>query len=103
MSSSWRTDSSLGKIFEAAGINGRIYDITPLSKERHRGLEIQKWLNMQTEPYNYVILDDDSDMLDKQLPYFIQTDWTRWGLSDEDVERAIYILNDTNGTVKTYL
>lgn len=58
---------------------------------------------MQTEPYNYVILDDDSDMLDKQLPYFIQTGWMKWGLSDEDVEQAIHILNDTDGTVKAHL
>ena len=40
---------------------------------RHRGSEIQEWLDKQTEPYRYVILDDD--MLDCQLPYFIQTDW----------------------------
>ena len=52
-------------------------------------------LDKQTEPYRYVILDDDSDMLDCQLPYFIQTDWLKWGLSDEDVEQAIHILNDT--------
>lgn len=61
----------------------------------HRGSEIQEWLDKQTEPYRYVILDDDSDMLDWQLPYFIQTDWLKWGLSDEDVEQAIHILNDT--------
>lgn len=35
------------------------------------------------------------NMLDCQLPYFIQTDWLKWGLSDEDVEQAIHILNDT--------
>lgn len=52
-------------------------------------------VDKQTEPYRYVILDDDSDMLDCQLPYFIQTDWLKWGLSDEDVEQAIHILNDT--------
>lgn len=28
----------------------------------HRGSEIQEWLDKQTEPYRYVILDDDSDM-----------------------------------------
>lgn len=60
-----------------------------------RGSEIQEWLDKQTEPYRYIILDDDSDMLDCQLPYFIQTDWLKWGLSDEDVEQAIHILNDT--------
>lgn len=64
-------------------------------RSRHRGSEIQEWLDKQTEPYRYIILDDDSDMLDCQLPYFIQTDWLKWGLSDEDVEQAIHILNDT--------
>lgn len=42
-------------------------------------------------------------MLDSQLPYFIQSDWLKWGLSDEDVEQAIHILNDTNTTAETHL
>lgn len=77
------------------GIKEPIYDVTPYMRSRHGGSEIQEWLDKQTEPYRYVILDDDSDMLDWQLPYFIQTDWLKWGLSDEDVEQAIHILNDT--------
>lgn len=68
-----------------------------------RGSEIQEWLDKQTEPYRYVIFDDDTDMLDSQLPYFIQSDWLKWGLSDEDVEQAIHILNDTNTTAETHL
>lgn len=63
----------------------------------------QEWLDKQTEPYRYVIFDDDTDMLDSQLPYFIQSDWLKWGLSDEDVEQAIHILNDTNTTAETHL
>lgn len=42
-------------------------------------------------------------MLDWQLPYFIQSDWLKWGLSDEDVEQAIHILNDTNTAAKAHL
>lgn len=79
-------DDNLQEVFTLSGIEQRISD-------RFRGSEIQKWLDKQTEPYRYVILDDDNDMLDSQLPYFIQTDWLKWGLSDEDVEQAIHILN----------
>ena len=93
VSSTWRSDSNLQEVFTLVGIKEPIYDVTPYMRSRHRGSEIQEWLDKQTEPYRYVILDDDSDMLDCQLPYFIQTDW--WGLSDEDVEQAIHILNDT--------
>lgn len=82
---------------------GAIHDITPYMRSRHRGSEIQEWLDEQTEPYRYVIFDDDTDMLDSQLPYFIQSDWLKWGLSDEDVEQAIHILNDTNTTTETHL
>lgn len=95
VSSTWRSDSNLQEIFTLVGIKEPIYDVTPYVRSRHRGSEIQEWLDKQTEPYRYIILDDDSDMLDCQLPYFIQTDWLKWGLSDEDVEQAIHILNDT--------
>lgn len=95
VSSTWRSDSNLQEVFTLVGIKEPIYDVTPYMRSRHRGSEIQEWLDKQTEPYRYVILDDDSDMLDCQLPYFIQTNWLRWGLSDEDVEQAIHILNDT--------
>lgn len=95
VSSSWRFDSKLQEVFTIAGIKESIYSTTPSSKSRIRGEEIQTWLNKETEPCRYVIFDDDCDMLESQLPYFIQTDWLKWGLSDEDVEQAIYILNGT--------
>lgn len=41
--------------------------------------------------YSYVILDDDSDMLYEQRNYFVQT--TQEGLTEEDVSKAIKILN----------
>lgn len=56
-----------------------------------RGKEIQAWLD--TFPIKkYIILDDDGDMLEHQLPFFIQTD-TYVGLTDDHVDRAIEILN----------
>lgn len=91
VSSTWRSDSNLQEVFNLVGIKEPIHDITPYMRSRHRGSEIQEWLDKQTEPYRYVIFDDDTDMLDSQLPYFIQSDWLKWGLSDEDVEQAIHI------------
>lgn len=93
VSSSWRFDSNLQAVFTIVGIKEPIYSTTPSSESRIRGEEIQAWLNRETEPCKYVILDD-CDMLEPQLPYFIQTDWLKWGLSDDDVEHAIHILND---------
>lgn len=59
-----------------------------------RGLEIKWWLDecMNGEDFEYVILDDDSDLLLQQIPHFIQTN-TKEGLNEEQVKRAIDILN----------
>ncbi len=62
-----------------------------------RGVEIDNWINWNTgdEEFRYVILDDDSDMLLSQKDNFIQTDSLK-GLSKDDVEKAIKILNGEN-------
>lgn len=85
-----------------------VIDITPRISFAHnddkyayssvpRGVEIQIWLDTkrwrEKDPVdNYVILDDDSDMLLYQKDHFIKTDHLT-GLSKEDVERAVEILN----------
>jgi hypothetical protein len=65
-----------------------------------RGREIQRWFldtdlifdsNDRPYRYNYCIVDDDSDMLPEQLPYFVQTD-NQHGLLDEHVDRIVKIL-----------
>lgn len=69
-----------------------------------RGNEIEEWLlckyeglgtkfgsTYDSEKYEYVILDDDSDMLLGQVEHFICT--SRWtGLTQDDIERAKKIL-----------
>jgi len=71
-----------------------------------RGVEIKQWIdtNIHSEngknwdkkkigvDYNYVILDDDDDMLLEQKDYFIHTNPIT-GLTEEDVQKAILILN----------
>ena len=56
-----------------------------------RGDEIQQWLNQHPEVTHYVILDDDSDMLDTQQSQFVKilpSDGLRW----EDMERVCELL-----------
>lgn len=81
VSSSWRTESNLQSIFDKAGLEFKIHSITPFGS--HRGCEIQEWLDSQTEPYVYAILDDDRDMLSHQRKYFIKTN-TVIGITDEN-------------------
>lgn len=52
-----------------------------------RGQQIKDWLDTFGKyPYNYCILDDDSDMLEKQIPNFVQTKFTN-GLQFEQFEK----------------
>lgn len=53
-----------------------------------RGEEIQKWLDEHPEVTTYAILDDDSDMLESQLPNFFKTSWQE-GLTDEIAQKVI--------------
>lgn len=39
-----------------------------------RGTEIQAWIDKHPELEKYLILDDDKDMLEHQMPNYIQTD-----------------------------
>lgn len=91
VSSSWRSYSGLQTVFTIAGIKEPVYDQTPRLSGGHRGQEIQQWLDKH-KCDKYVILDDDQDFFDSQLPYFVHTDW-KVGLTENDVNKAVNILN----------
>lgn len=111
VSSSWRRTYSgygglgladLRALLKLVGVEAKVLGITPtdlhLKKLPHRifrGHEIEEWLKQHRSRWDikvYAILDDDSDMLDDQQPYFVKTlSWT--GLMPEDAERAIKILS----------
>lgn len=59
----------------------------------YRGIEIQCYLNDHPNINNYVILDDDSDMLLWHKNKFIKTN-TYKGISKSQVNKAIKILNN---------
>lgn len=118
ISSTWRlnrTPLELQRILETCGFKGIVLD-----KTEHlggvngytvpRGCEIEKWLKSQKfqrinwsrekqeqtskESYirNYIILDDDSDMLLSQKEHFIHTSFKK-GLTDQLTDSAITTLN----------
>ena len=45
-----------------------------------RGYEIDFWIEEQKEEIDYVILDDDTDMLESQIDHFVHVD-NKHGLS----------------------
>ncbi len=94
LSSTWRLIKDFRGILRDGGLRASIIDRTPYftDGDRRRGAEIADWLRRNGgDVARYVILDDDSDMLEEQLPYFVQTTF-ELGLTDEHVERAVAIL-----------
>lgn len=105
LSSSWRIDHPkhtgrdkivdplLKVLVTKMGIYGlEIMDVTPDLLGKARGFEIKSWLDEHSEVEKFVILDDDRDMLEEQMPYFVNTTF-KFGLTDILSVKAINILN----------
>lgn len=99
LSSTWRLDgiSKMNALFKHFGLP-QIYDVTPSLAYKYdtilcRGKEIDKWLSEHPEVTKYAIVDDDNDMEEYQLPYFVKTDAYTNGLNEEIAEKIIKILN----------
>lgn len=78
LSSTWRLTHSCELV--GAALEMPIIDRTP-SLLGGRGKEIKAWLDNHVEVTSYAIVDDDSDMLPEQSPYFVHTsqfDGLRW-------------------------
>lgn len=83
ISSTWRNATRQGTIQEYMslfGITGDVIGVTPTNHTALRGNEIRDWIKSQSavdeHSNDYVILDDDSDMLLWQKDNFILVD--RW-------------------------
>jgi len=68
-----------------------LYDVTHTYR-CSRGQEIKDWLDEHNDIENYVIIDDDNDMLDSQLYHFVQTNYED-GLTEVETKRAIKVIN----------
>lgn len=84
-------------IDKIVGVTERIFGFALTNKDKHisllRGVEIREYLKEHSEVTNYVILDDDRDILLDQKDHFVNTD-TYEGLTKENVKQAINILNE---------
>lgn len=69
LSSTWRKFHPIEEISKILGIE--ISDKTEVLNTL-RGYEIQEYLSRHPEIKTYAIIDDDSDFLDEQLPFFIK-------------------------------
>ena len=69
--------------FESFGIQREYVIGWTKSLYRIRGIEIKDWLDDHPEVSNYAIVDDDSDMLPEQLPFFVHCD-RRVGISADN-------------------
>lgn len=97
ISSSWRLDKQLYLTLNSIGLKSK-FECTPIFKKSNSGLEnfdcrgseIREFLlahKYNPETDNYVIVDDDSDMLDEQLPHFFQTAGDYWSKTMPLVEK----------------
>jgi hypothetical protein len=102
MSSVWRSDPSVRGLLKDAGFIGEWarpwktpHDPGIPGECTRRGIEIAAWFKqarLDPAEVNYVILDDDSDMLPEQMPYFLKVP-CQTGLNRAHVMNAVGILN----------
>lgn len=116
ISSSWKSFgfSELADMWSERGLPGILIDITPNTVSDElllnadldhmeifsiRGMEIKEWLDTKGKKVShYAIIDDMDNFLPEQHPYFVQTN-PEVGITEEDSEQAIMILNQLNTTV----
>lgn len=87
ISSSWRVFHNHQDIGKALKLP--VIDATP-RLHAIRGEEIKAWLEANSVT-KYAIVDDDSDMLPEQMPFFVKTD-VKNGLLWDDYERLLHLL-----------
>lgn len=92
VSSAWRKRDDwkehITEAFRDAGWNTPpLIDRTSSFYVAPRGLEIHAWLKKHPEITNYVIVDDDSDMLPWQWGRFVRTSMFSGGLTDRHVQQ----------------
>lgn len=89
LSTSWRFDEYIKQIMEYCQIeySGK----TDLSW--CRGQEIKNWLSTQGGPYTYCILEDSEQLLKEQENNTVTTSFN-YGISEDQVQLAINILNN---------
>ena len=96
VSSTWRfgrTIQELNEVLHTIGICCTVISKTPFNGNFNelRGNEIKWWLESNGNPENYVIIDDDEDMLECQLNRFVNVN-NVYGFTKSDLSEAIKII-----------
>lgn len=91
ISSVWKYQGleAMKSMWKDRNLPGEVIGITP-NINGPRGAEIEKWLQDEMSVNEYVIIDDDNDMLPHQVINFVQTD-SDFGLSYDNAKRIIKI------------
>ena len=84
------TGALIHNIFRKYGL--QIWDKTPQLRTK-RETEIKSWLDRHPELDSFVVLDDSLLSADYLNGHFIKTSYYFDGLDEEDVQKAIAILN----------
>lgn len=71
-------------------MRGRVIGTTNNKRGQSRGSEIQSYIE-ENNVDKYVIIDDDSDMLKCQIPFFVKTTFGR-GFTEKDADKIRKIL-----------
>lgn len=105
VSSAWRIGSDVPELrgilsSYSCSLASRVISMTPRGRGK-RGEEIAQWLAENPNDHNrsYVIIDDDSDMLDGQLPHFVKTNH-RDGFGVPEYLKALSIIAPDHVDVK---
>jgi len=99
VSSTWRRSDETRPMLQHAGLvlhddwrtDWRNDYVGSIIIGQRRGVEIFRWLARHPGTA-YAIVDDDSDMLPEQMPYFVQTQYDD-GIEREHVERLVTTLS----------
>ena len=87
---------AMKELWKVRNLPGTIIDITPSLLGKNKGVEIASWLSEYAkQDIRYVIIDDEYVILDSQLPHFILTNPYE-GITEEQANRAISMLNEKN-------
>ncbi|CAN5571403.1 hypothetical protein BH10PSE14_BH10PSE14_06130 [soil metagenome] len=101
VSSTWRHGNDTRDLFISHGFPLHSDWRTPLNERTTagglllgelRGHEIKHWLDAHPEVESYAIIDDDSDMLPEQLPWFCKTTFPE-GVTADHVDILVEMLN----------
>lgn len=111
LSSSWRLNGldEVQRMWKGRNLPGELIDVTPnltygvdFRTSTPRGKEIQMYLDNNPDVESFVIIDDDNDMLESQMPFFVRTFDNvdhedsvdvGYGLTRKCAQQAINILN----------